>query len=136
MSDPLSRLLAEAGVDPDSVIRVTGPHGLPTLIWLCRHGYQQVGYVRADAFPAMAEAQVLLVAGVCDAPALESLLDHGPRLCDGGRLIVQTTPAAPGSADAPHRRLRAHGYVVERRLHRRGRDVWLARRPAGLERAA
>lgn len=129
--DPLSRLLEDAGVHKDSVIRVTGSHGLAALIWFCRHGFDQVGYVRPEGFPAMAEAQVLLVAGPCDAEALEALLDHGPRLCDGGLMIVQTPRASLGDPRAAHRIFRRHGMVVVRRLPRHHRELCLARRPEG-----
>lgn len=131
--DPLSHLLEEAGVHKDSIIRVTGPHGLAALLWLCRHGYQQAGYLRADGFATMAEAQVLIVSGPLDPPALEALLDHGPRLCEGGLLIVQTPDAALGDPEAPHRIFRRHGMVMVRRIHRHGRQLCLARRAAGVE---
>ena len=135
--DPLSRLLEEAGVHRDSVIRVTGAHGLAALIWLCRHGFDQVGYLRPEGLPAMAEAQVLLVAGPCEPQVLDSLLDHGPRLCDGGLMIVQTPRPTLGDANAAHRVFRRHGMVVVRRLPRHDRELWLARRPQGqVEHAA
>ena len=135
--DPLSRLLDEAGVHKDSVIRVTGPHGLAALLWLCRHGFDQVGYLRPEGFPAMAEAEVLLVAGPCGAQALEALLDHGPRLCDGGLMIVQTPKAELGDPNAAHRIFRRHGMVLVGRTARHNRQICVARRVAGeMERAA
>jgi hypothetical protein len=134
--DPLSNLLEEAGVHKDSIIRVTGPHGLAALLWLCRHGYQQAGYLRADGFATMAEAQVLIVSGPLDPPALEALLDHGPRLCDGGLLIVQTPDAPLGDPEAPHRIFRRHDMVMVRRVHRHGRQLCLARRVAGAQACA
>lgn len=132
-NDLLSYLLEEAGVHRDSIIRVTGPHGLAALLWLCRHGYEQAGYLRPEGFSAMAEAEVMIVSGPLDALALDALLDHGPRLCEGGLMIVQTPCAALGDPEAPHRIFRRHGMVVTRRLNRHGRQLCLARRAAGVE---
>jgi len=50
-SDTLTDLLAQAGVGKDDTIRVTGPAGLAALLWFCRHGYQQVGYVSRGRGP-------------------------------------------------------------------------------------
>ena len=134
--DPLSYLLEEAGVHKDSVIRVTGPHGLAALLWLCRHGYEQAGYLRPEGLSTMAEAQVLIVSGPLSAEALEALLDHGPRLCDGGLMIVQTPRTALGDPDAPHRIFRRHNMVVVRRLNRHHRQLCLARRAGGPQACA
>ena len=47
----MTGLFRRAGVDKTSVIRVTGRGGLATVLWLCRRGYEQVGYVRHGPCP-------------------------------------------------------------------------------------
>lgn len=129
-SDILADLLHRAGVDKSSTIRVTGHAGLAALLWLCRHGYEQVSYVRAGPCPADG-SDLLLVPQTCDLRALETLLTHGPHPRDGGVLIVQTPePAAGAGADPVHELLARSGYHIERCVHGRHRELHVARRRA------
>ena len=118
-------LFEAADIRRSSVIRVTGPSGLSALLWLCRHGFEQVGYQRPGFGPAE-QPDALLVAHNCDAPALERLLVDGPHVHEGGVLVFQC--ALPISALLVTHLLVTHGYQVERRLHGVRRDLYLARR--------
>lgn len=126
-SHGLVSLLEASNIHKRSVIRVTGPGGLPALLWLCRHGYEQVGYLRSDLRGPHESADAVLAAQTCGASALASLLAHRPALRQGGALIVQTP-----TAESPLclRLLERAGYRETRALHGRRRDLHVARREA------
>ncbi len=124
----LSAILTEAGIDKDSVVRVTGPAGLAALLWFSRHGFNHVGYVRADNHPAV-DGDLLLVPQTCDLTGLDAILARGPSVRPGGILIVQTPePAAGSPSDPVHDLLIRRGYAIERCLHGRHRELHVARR--------
>jgi hypothetical protein len=125
----LTDLLECAGLNKSSTIRVTGPASLAALIWFCRHGYEQVGYVRAGPCPAD-DGDLVLVPQTCDVAALEAILRNGPHPRQGGVLIVQTPELAANAAgvDPVHELLAQCGYRVERCLHGRHRELHVARR--------
>ena len=126
----LGNLLRQAGVDKDSDILVTGPAGLPALLWFCRHDYGRVSYMRPGAAPAN-DSDCVLVPETCNLGVLERLLDHGPRVRRGGVLIVMTPePKAPSNDDPAHNLLARHGFRVERCLHGVRRELHVARRLA------
>jgi hypothetical protein len=130
LSDILSDLLAQAGVDTSSRVHVTGPAALAALLWFCRHGYEQVGVVGAGRCPTN-DCDLLLAPQTCDLAALAGLLDHGPHPRPGGVLIVQTPICAPL---APNRRgpvqalLERSGYRIERSVRGHHRELHVARR--------
>ena len=128
-SDPLIALLARAHVTKSSVIRVTGPSGLSALLWLCRHGYEQVGYLRPGAGPHE-QPDALNVAHTCDEAGLEDMLAKGPHVREGGALVFQSpVPRVLGfRADPIHRLLRRYGYTVEQCHHGKRRELHVARR--------
>jgi len=133
LNDLLTELLARAGVDKSSAIRVTGPGGLAALLWLCRHGYEQVGYVRAGPCPAE-DGDLVLAPQTCDVDALAVILRRGPHPRAGGVLIVQTPippDTEPGAADPVHDLLTKSGYRVERCLRGHHRELHVARRGGG-----
>ena len=133
----LPRALQRAGVAKADLIRVAGPSALAAMLWLCRHGYDQVGYLRAGAPVAADEADALLVAQTCSLEALDRLLEGGVRLREGGVLIVQTPEhQARRSAGAVRHLLRRRGFVVERCLQGRRREVHVARLRSRALRAA
>ncbi|TAJ70197.1 MAG: hypothetical protein EPO51_19070 [Phenylobacterium sp.] len=136
--DPLISLLAQAQVTKTSVIRVTGSSGLSALLWLCRHGFDQVGYVKSGQGCPHEEADALLIAHTCDEPTLRRLLTTGPHVREGGVLVFQSpVPAsAIGRKDPIHRLLEDHGYAVERCVHGAHREVHVARRVAHAWRKA
>ena len=51
-AEGLCARLKNAGVLKTSVIRLVGRGGLPALLWLCRHGYEQVAFMRAGPAPS------------------------------------------------------------------------------------
>jgi hypothetical protein len=137
LGDTLGEVLAGAGVDKTSTIHVTGPGGLAALLWLCRHGYEQVGLVRHGRSPGE-DSDLLWAPLTCDLAALDALLETGPHPRDGGVLIVQTPEPPAGTTDPVHTLLRRHGYRIERCLHGRHRELHVARRASigRLQRAA
>jgi len=130
-SDPLICLLERAQVRKSSLIRVTGPSGLSALLWLCRHGYEQVGYLKPGAGPHE-QPDALIIAHTCDEASLLRLLENGPHVREGGVLVFQSPlPRALGfRADPIHQLLRNHGYAVEQCLHGARRELHVARRLA------
>ena len=132
----MAGLLRRAGVDKTSVIRVVGPGGLATLLWLCRHGYEQVGYVRHGPCPSD-PCDLLVVLQDGEAGALAETLDQAPHLRDGGMLVLQTPDHDPAEGPDPVDRLLDRcGYRVELCLHGCRRELHLARRQAGVDRKA
>ena len=130
-TDPLLSLLEGAQVSKSSLIRVTGPSGLSALLWLCRHGFERVGYVKPGAGRPNEDADALIVAHTCDESALERLLLTGPQVREGGVLIFRSplpTNAEAGRSDPIHRLLQRSGYVVETCLHGGRRELHVARR--------
>jgi hypothetical protein len=128
-SDPLMSLLERARITKSSLIRVTGSSGLSALLWLCRHGYDQVGYLRPGAGPHE-QPDALIVAHTCDEATLRDLLETGPHVREGGALVFQSPlPCVPAfRADPIHRLLRSHGYAVEECHHGQRRELHVARR--------
>lgn len=128
----MAELFRRAGVDKTSVIRVTGRGGLATLLWLCRRGYEQVGYVRHGPCPTD-RCDLLLVLEGDDAGALAETLEQGPHLRNGGVLVVQTAETGAGEgADAVDQLLGRCGFRVEEPVHGRHRDLHFARRDTAL----
>lgn len=125
----LVALLEQSDVHKDSLIRVTGPSGLSALLWLCRHDYEEVGYLRPGLGCPHEDADALVVAHTCDAAFLARLLASGPHVREGGVLVFQSPlPAMAGAADPIHRCLAAAGYSVERCVHGERRELHVARR--------
>ncbi|MDB5483517.1 MAG: hypothetical protein JWO83_4570 [Caulobacteraceae bacterium] len=128
LSQTLTDLLQGAGLGKADTIRITGPAGLAALLWFCRHGYEQVGYVSTGRGPCE-DGDLLLVPQTCTAGELEQILRSGPRPRPGGVLIVQTPqPASESGRDPVHDLLGRAGYQVERCLHGRHRELHVARR--------
>lgn len=128
-SDPLISLLARARINKTSLIRVTGSSGLSALLWLCRHDYEQVGYLRPGAGPHE-QPDALIVAHTCDEAALRHLLETGPHVREGGALVfLSPLPRVLAfRGDPVHRLLKSHGYAVEECHHGQRRELHVARR--------
>ena len=128
-SDPLIALLRRANITRSSLIRVTGSSGLSALLWLCRHGFEQVGYLRPGAGPHE-QPDALIVAHTCDEATLLDLLETGPHVREGGALVFQSpVPRVLGfRADPIHRLLKSHVYAVEECHHGQRRELHIARR--------
>jgi hypothetical protein len=138
--DLLMALLHDAGIGLNSVVRVAGRDGLGPLIWLCRRGFEDVGYVRLGAGGPREPADLLLVLHDPPPAELEALLAQHGALKEGGVLILQTREMrAPDGQDAVHPVLEKAGYRVERCVLRHFRELHVARHmhdPSGLQRAA
>ncbi len=133
LSQTLTDLLQSAGLGKADTIRITGPAGLATLLWFCRHGYEQVGYVSTRR-GSSEEGDLLLVPQTCSVGELEQILRSGPRPKYGGVLIVQTPqPPSESGFDPVHDLLARAGYQVERCLHGRHRELHVARRHGRAE---
>ena len=120
----LGALLERAGILKTSVIHVAGEGGLQTLLWLCRHGYEQVGFLHGVG-PAE-PADVVLAPCAGDAAALDDVLAQASHLPAGGLMLVRARPSMSGEATAE--RLRRAGFSVEACAPGRHRDLFLARR--------
>jgi hypothetical protein len=136
--DVLMAVLHDAGIGRSSVVRVAGRDGLGPLIWLCRRGFEDVGYVRLDSGGPREPADVLLVLHDPAPAELQALLAQHGWLKDGGVLILQTRDLrAPDGHDPLHPVLEKAGYRVERCVRRQLRELHVARHgPAGLRQAA
>jgi hypothetical protein len=126
-SETLSDLLAGAGIRKGDTIRITGHGALALLLWFCRHGYEQVGYVSVGPGPNDG-GDLLIAPQTLRIDDLADLLRRGPHPRDGGVLIVQTTPT-PGAGENPVRALLgAAGYRLDHTVSGRHREVHVARR--------
>jgi hypothetical protein len=137
--DALTRVLQQAGVTKNSVVRVTGPAGLTAIYWLCRHGYERAAYVHPNRVATMEPADALLVPQTCGTQALADLLKGGGCLREGGVLVVQTPSGGfVLGGNSVSTVLEPLGYQVEQRLIDKGRDVYIARRHGvdGFKKAA
>lgn len=124
----LVALLERIGVGKSSVIRVTGPSALSALLWLCRHGYQQVGYVRPGEGSPHEEPDAIVVAHTCNEIDLKRLLSVGRQVRPGGVFIFQLRCGPEESALGVDWLLEAAGFTTEQRLYGERRALIVARR--------
>ena len=124
----LLQLLQDAGVGSDSVVRIAGRGALAPLIWLCRLGFADVGYVRPGVGGPHDPADVLLVLDATGLAELEALVhDHG-LLREGGVLIVKTPDLHDAQGHDPaHDVLERAGFHVERCVPRHDKELHVAR---------
>jgi hypothetical protein len=73
---------------------------------------------------------LLFVPQTCRQSELARILAEGPRLRDGGVLIVQTPDLGDHRPDPFHALLEAHGFQIERCVHGARRELHIARRTA------
>ncbi len=133
----LAALLEEAGVAKSSLIRVTGPDALPALIWLCRHGYDEVGYIRPDAGCPHESPDALILAHTCEAGELPRFLGVARRVRPGGVFVAQVHLGPDDDSVQIEDGLRAAGFAIEQGFGGGRRAVIVARRNAAqLRRAA
>jgi hypothetical protein len=110
--------LSGLGVTPSSAIQLAGRGALPSLLWLCRHGFERVAII-SGATSESADLLLCLDAGSLLAADLR-------RVRQGGLAILRTDRA--GCAAALRRPLHDAGFLLERRLQSARRDVYIARR--------
>jgi hypothetical protein len=136
-SELLLALLAEAGVDRSSVVRVTGPCALHALLWLSRHGFEQAGFLQGEGCPHDGEPEALIAAHACNALDLKRLMPVARLVRPGGALIFQQRMDAFDDAAAADWLLNDAGFAVERRVSGGRRVLTIARRRRlGLRAAA
>lgn len=133
---PFELLLSDAGVSHASRIQVTGASAFATLLWLLRHGYDDVTVVRGHGPNTAGPADVLIVAQTCWADQLETLLRHGPHLAPGGLLVVQTPHGSAPFEVVGGEAFMAGGLALERRIVGVRRDINVARRGDVFAKAA
>ena len=85
----LSNIFEAAGIDRQSLIQITGPDALVSLLWLCRHGFENVGYVKCGAPHPAEPVDALIIPHRCTPDALLTLLDGAPIVRPGGALIFR-----------------------------------------------
>jgi hypothetical protein len=125
---PLIALLERVGVTKSSVIRVTGPSSLSALLWLCRHDYQQVGYMRAIDGAPHEEPDAIIVAHTCNEIDLKRLLAAGRQVRPGGVFIFQLRSGHDSGALGVDWLLESAGFTTEQRLDGEHRALIIARR--------
>src|SRR5271170_5412717 len=134
--DLLMDVLHDAGIGRSSVVRVAGRDGLAPLIWLCRKGFQDVGYVRPGAGGPREPADLLLVLHDPSPGELATLLAQHGLLKDDGVLILQTREQrAPNGSVPVHGLLEKAGFRVERCVLRQYRELHVARHIPALAKA-
>jgi len=134
----LVALLERAGVTQSSAIRVIGPHGLPALLWLCRHGYADVGCFRPSVgLPHDDEPDAILVAHTCGEIELKRLLPVARQVRPDGALIFQLWSGTDADPLAIEWLLQSAGFQPEARFDGERRALIVARRRSlTLRRAA
>jgi hypothetical protein len=133
--DTLMAVLRDAGIGPDSVVRVAGRDGLAPLIWLCRQGFSDVGYVRLGAGGMNEAADLLLILHNPPPEEMQALLRRHGGLKPGGVLVLQTREA--DGSDRVQSMLDAAGFRVERCLQRHFKVLHVARHiPQRMRQAA
>jgi hypothetical protein len=105
-----------------SVIRVVGGGGMHALLWLCRHGYEQVGFMHG--FSPAEPADVVFAPDAGRPEVLDEILTQASHLSPGGLVVLRTRCGAASDL------LSQRGFRIERRLRGRHRDVYVARRCA------
>jgi hypothetical protein len=125
-----------AGVSRQDLVLVSGPGGLPAMLWLCRHGYERAvrlhtGSPRCGAEPADA----LFVPHLPEACDLTSILPPGGWLREGGVLILRMGGRFDSSACMAGL-TSLEDYGLERCFLDKGHAVLVARRLCNARRKA
>ncbi len=124
----LMNILREAGIGPRSVVRVAGHGALAPLIWLCRLGFADVGYIRPGVGGPREPADVLLALDGLTLAELERLIGEHGLVREGGVIVVKTPDLrVAGDRDPVHDALERAGYHVERCVHRHAQELHVAR---------
>jgi len=121
--------LASLGILRTSAIHLVGKGALPSLLWLCRHGYEQVAILTGAPAPAE-PTDLLLCLGASSPATFDRLATDMPRVRPGGVVIVRTDRRAGAERDRARGLLCRNGFRIERRMRSGRRDVYVARRGA------
>jgi len=121
--------LASLGIRKTSVIHLVGKGALAPVLWLCRHGFDEV--VMLSGGPCPSEPADLLVSlETSGAAAFDRLASDLPHVRPGGVVIVRTDHRRRADRSRTNSLLGRHGFRIERRLRHGRRDVCVARREA------
>jgi hypothetical protein len=116
------------GLTKSSVIRVVGPSALSVLLWLCSHGYEQVGYVGAAGNCTHEEPDALIVAHTCDEIELKHFLQVTRQVRPGGVLVFQLRADPNRSLGGVEWMMNDAGFTTICRMDRGRRTLIIARR--------
>jgi hypothetical protein len=119
--------LAGLGVGRTSAIHLVGRRALAPLLWLCRHGFDEVTVLTAARSPSE-PADLLVSLDTCGVAAFERLAGDLPHVKPGGLVIVRTDRRRRTDRDRARRLLGRDGFRIERQLRHGRRDVYVARR--------
>jgi hypothetical protein len=128
----LAGLLSGLGVCKESQIQIAGPDGLGALLWLCRHGYEHVAYVKGGAPCPGEPVEVLIAPHAMTGDELARLLARAAKLPAGGVLVVQVL----GDSRDASALLEQSGYEIADRIRRGDRELITARKGPALAHAA
>ena len=133
----LSNVFEAAAIDRHSLIQLTGPDALASLLWLCRQGFENVGYVKCGQPHPAEPVDALVIPHRCTADELLTLLDGAPSVRPGGSLIFRSASGA-AEESAIENVLQRFGYRLHRRFGDARRVLNVARRrtPLALAKAA
>jgi hypothetical protein len=123
--------LASLGIRKTSAIHLVGKGALASLLWLCRHGFDEVAMLNGG--PAPSEPADLLVSlDTSGAAAFERLASDLPHVRPGGVVILSTDHRRRADRSRTNSLLGRHGFRIERRLQSGRREVYVARREASV----
>jgi hypothetical protein len=104
---------------------VTGPSALAVLLWLCRHGYDQVGCIRSAEACPRDEVDALIIADTCNDNDLKLLMPVAGQARFGGAVICRLPSEGEAGREA-----------VEKAGRRKSRSVMMeGRGPVPLRKA-
>jgi hypothetical protein len=127
--------LASLGIRKTSAIHLVGKGALAPLLWLCRHGFDEVAILSGGRAPAE-PADLLVALDTSDAAAFARLASDLPHVRPGGVVILRTDHRRRADRDRTSSLLGRHGFRIERRLRHGRRDVYVARRGISVAAAA
>jgi len=119
--------LASLGVSRTSSIHLVGRGALASLLWLCRHGFDQVAILNGAPAPAE-RADLLLCLDASGAATFERLAAGMRRVRPGGTIVLRAEGQSCTDRERARRLLRRPGFHIERRLRSGRGDVYIARR--------
>jgi hypothetical protein len=123
--------LASLGIRRTSAIHLVGKGALAPVLWLCRHGFDDVAMLSGGVCPSE-PADLLVSLDTSGAAAFARLASDLPHVRPGGIVIVRTEHRRRADRSRASSLLGRHGFRIERRLQNGRRDVYVARREASL----
>jgi hypothetical protein len=125
--------LASLGIRKTSAIHLVGQGALAPLLWLCRHGFDDVVMLSGGRAPSE-PADLLVSLDTSGVAAFERLGGDLPHVRPGGVVIVRTERRRRADRGRANKLLGRHGFRIERRLQHGRREVYVARRDMALAR--